>query len=110
MTIDSKQKIFTKESNSITKIVTPIIANVRSVFGKNSQEAQNIGNLITKIRGVKVARTSTSQTSETISQSERSYGIMLQTFSDLITTLETFGANYSPTNPELKATQLKDIS
>jgi len=107
MTIDSKQKIFTKESNSITKIVTPIIANVRSVFGKNSQEAQNIGNLITKIRGVKVARTSTSQTSETISQSERSYGTMLQTFSDLITTLETFGANYSPTNPELKATQLK---
>ena len=32
---------------------------------------------------------------------------MLQTFSDLITTLETFGANYSPTNQELKATQLK---
>ena len=33
ISVDAKQKIFTKESNSISKIVTPVVANVRSIFG-----------------------------------------------------------------------------
>ena len=33
MTIDAKQKIFLKAPNSISKIVTPVIANVRSILG-----------------------------------------------------------------------------
>lgn len=107
MVVDAKQKIFTKESNSITKIVTPIIANVRSIFGKNSKEAENIANLVTKIRGVKVSKATIGSDAETVSQSERSYGTILQTFSDLIVTLETLGANYSPANAECSATSLK---
>ena len=106
MTIDAKQKIFLKAPNSISKIITPIIANVRSIYGKNATETQNIGNLITKIRGIKVARSSSTETTDTVSQSERSYGTMLQTFSDIITTLTTFGANYSPTNSECSVTEL----
>ena len=106
MSVDAKQKIFLKESNSISKIVTPIIANVRSIFGKNATETENIGNLITKIRGIKVARTSATESTESVSQSERSYGTMLQTFSDIITTLTTFGTNYSPTNAECSVTNL----
>ena len=104
--VDAKQKIFTKDSNSIAKIVTPVIANVRSIYGKNATETQNINNLITKIRGIKVARSATTEITETISQSERSYGTMLQTFSDLISTLTIFGANYSPTNAEISVTNL----
>ncbi|WP_310555562.1 hypothetical protein [Flavobacterium sp.] len=107
ISVDTKQKIFTKEPNSIIKIVTPVIANVRSIFGKNSKEAQNISNLVTKIRGIKVAKPSVGATTETVSQSERSYGTILQTFSDLIATLETLGANYSPANAECSATKLK---
>jgi hypothetical protein len=106
MTIDAKQKIFLKAPNSISKIVTPVIANVRSIFGKNATETQNITNYITKIRGIKVARSSTTENSQTVSQSERSYGTLLQTFSDLITTLATFGANYSPANAECSVTEL----
>ena len=106
MTIDAKQKIFLKAPNSISKIITPVIANVRSIYGKNATETQNIGNLITKIRGIKVARSSSTETTDTVSQSERSYGTMLQTFSDIITTLTTFGANYSPTNSECSVTEL----
>lgn len=113
MSVDAKQKIFLKEPNSIAKIVTPIIANVRSIYGKNATETENIGSLVTKIRGIKVARSSTSETTENVSQSERSYGTMLQTFSDLITTLTTFGANYTPTNAEcsvIKLTQKRDLA
>ena len=106
MTIDAKQKIFLKAPNSISKIVTPVIANVRSIYGKNATETQNISNFITKIRGIKVARNSTTENTETVSQSERSYGTMLQTFSDLITTLTTFGANYAPANSECSVTEL----
>ena len=106
MTIDAKQKIFLKAPNSISKIVTPVIVNVRSIYGKNATETQNISNFITKIRGIKVARNSTTENTETVSQSERSYGTMLQTFSDLITTLTTFGANYAPANSECSVTEL----
>ena len=107
ISVDAKQKIFTKESNSISKIVTPVVANVRSIFGKNSKEAQNICNIITKIRGIKVAKATLSADSESVSQSERSYGTILQTFSDLIVTLETLGTNYSPANAECSTTNLK---
>ena len=69
--------------------------------------------MITKIRGIKVARSATTEITDTISQSERSYGTMLQTFSDLISTLTIFGVNYSPTNAELsviKLTQKRDLA
>ena len=111
--VDAKQKLFTKDSNSISKIVTPVIANVRSIYGKNAIETQNINTLITKIRGIKVVRSTTAQTTDTVSQSERSYGTILQTFSDLITTLTIFGTNYSPTNAECsvaKLSQKRDLA
>ena len=104
--VNAKQNIFLKDSNSISKIVTPIIANVRSIYGKNASETENIMNLVTKIRGIKVARSSQTENTETMSQSERSYGTILQTFSDIITTLTIFGANYSPTNAECSVTKL----
>ena len=69
--------------------------------------------MITKIRGIKVARSATTEITDTNSQSERSYGTMLQTFSDLISTLTIFGVNYSTTNAELsviKLTQKRDLA
>ena len=46
--VTAKQNIFLKDSNSISKIVTPIIANVRSIYGKNASKTENIMNLVTK--------------------------------------------------------------
>ena len=48
ITIEAKQNIFTKKPNAISKIVTLIVANVRSIYGKSSKEAENVNNLITK--------------------------------------------------------------
>ena len=107
ITIEAKQNIFTKKPNAISKIVTLIVANVRSIYGKSSKEAENVNNLITKIRGIKVTKAKETTNGQTVSQSERSYGTMLQTFSDLIVTLETFGTNYSPANAECSISNLK---
>lgn len=107
ISVEAKQNIFTKQPNSIIKIVTPIVANVRSIFGKNSKEAETVNSYTTKIRGIKVAKPTVGTEPNSVSQSERSYGTMLQTFSDLIVALESLGANYAPSNAECTATNLK---
>jgi hypothetical protein len=107
MTVDDKQKLFSKDPDSIIKIVTPIVANVRSIFGKDSREANNTTTLVTKIRGEKTKKVSGKENDETISQSERSYGTIMQTFADLIVVLDSFGTNYAPAKPEYSTTKLK---
>ena len=108
MGVDIKQKLFTKEDNSILKLITVIAANVRSVYGKNSKESTNVANLINKIRGIKVTKPKNSTDADTISRSERSYGTVLQTFSDLIVVLESFGTAYNPTNVECTVSSLRN--
>lgn len=107
ISVEAKQNIFTKQPNSIAKIVTPIVANVRSIYGKNSKEVQIVSSYITKIRGIKVAKPNVGAEPSSLSQSERSYGTMLQTFSDLIVALESLGTNYTPANAECTTTNLK---
>ena len=107
MSVEAKQNIFTKQPNSIIKIVTPVVANIRSIFGKNSKEAETVNAYTTKIRGIKVAKPAVEAVSNSVSQSERSYGTMLQTFSDLIVALESLGANYAPSNAECTTINLK---
>jgi hypothetical protein len=113
ISVDEKQKIFLKDANSINKIITPISANVRSIFGKNSQESQSVASLVTKIRGIKVAKNSLTANTEIVSQSERSYGTILQTFADLIVVLNSFENNYQPANQECSTSNLtikKDLA
>jgi hypothetical protein len=107
ISVEAKQNIFTKQPNSIAKIVTPVIANVRSIYGKNSKEVEIVNSYITKIRGIKVAKPNVGAEPNAVSQSERSYGTMLQTFSDLIVALESLGANYAPANTECSIANLK---
>ena len=94
MTIDQKQKVFNVGPTSIKKITTPVIANVRSLYGKTSQEAESVNNFVVKIRGEKVAKPTANANAETISKSQRSYGSVLQNFSDMITTLDSFETPY----------------
>lgn len=51
---------------------------------------------INKIRGVKNSRLKKDQEGEFVSQSQASYGSMIQNFSNLIDTLISFGSPYAP--------------
>jgi hypothetical protein len=107
--VDTRQKLFQKNTTSLIKVISPIGATIRSAFGKTSKEATDIAAMITKIRGVKVKKGSKEPNAEFVSQSERSYGSMTQNFSDMITTLEKYGSSYSPANSAIKLDSLKQM-
>ena len=106
--VDTRQKLFQKDSDSLIKILPSLGATVRSAFGKTSKEAADVASLITKIRGVKTKKPDKDATAEFVSQSERSFGSMTQNYSDLIVRLEKYGANYNPSNATIKLAALKD--
>lgn len=105
--VDTRQKLFQKDSNSLIKILSPIGATVRSSFGKTSKEANDTATIITKIRGVKVKKDKKEPNAEFVSQSERSYGSMTQNFSDMITTLTKYGGKYAPVNADIVLANLQ---
>lgn len=106
--VDTRQKLFQKDSDSLIKILASLGATVRSAFGKSSKEAADVASLITKIRGVKTKKPAKDATAEFVSQSERSFGSMTQNFSDLIVRLEKYGTNYNPSNATIKLVALQD--
>lgn len=106
--VETRQKLFQKDSTSLIKVLSPLAATIRSAYGKTSKEATDIASMVEKIRGVKVKKSSKEPNADFVSQSERSYGSMTQNFSDMITTLEKYGANYSPVNDNIKLDKLKD--
>ena len=106
--VDKRQSLFQKDPNSLIKVLSPIGATVRSSFDKSSKEASDVSTMIVKIRGVKVKKGSKEPNTDFVSQSERSYGSMTQNFSDMITTLENYGAKYTPANTDIKLVTLKD--
>lgn len=101
-TVDVRQKHFIKEPTSISKILSPIVAAVRAKMGKSAKEVAHITALMTKIRGEKSIKPKASDTAETVSQSERSYGSMTQNFSDIVSTLTALGADYAVVQTNLK--------
>ena len=105
--VDLRQNLFQKADNSLIKILSLVGATVRSAFGKTSKEYADVSTMITKIRGEKVKRSLKDPTADFVSQSERSYGSMTQNFSDMITTLENYGAKYTAVNSEIKIATLK---
>ncbi|MFC4261330.1 hypothetical protein ACFOWM_00440 [Ferruginibacter yonginensis] len=100
--VDVRQKHFIKEPTSVEKILSPIVAAVRAKMGKSSKELADISALMTKIRGEKTTKPKEGDTQEKISQSERSYGSMTQNFANIVTTLQSLGANYTVVNANLK--------
>ncbi|MEQ1554569.1 MAG: hypothetical protein ABL929_10340 [Ferruginibacter sp.] len=106
--VDIRQKLFQKDSDSLNKIMTPIGAAIRSAFGKTSKEATDIATMVTKVRGASVKKATKEPNAEFVSQSERSYGSMTQTFADMIAVLENYGANYNPANDKIKVATLKE--
>ena len=105
-----RRKLFDKEDDSISKLLSPIRANVRGKLGGDSQQYHDIKTLILKIRGQgrRVSVTEKS-TENTISRSEKSFGSQLIYFGDIITLLTKFGADYAPMNEKIKISQLQDL-
>lgn len=99
---DKRVKLFTKNPDSMLKTLTLIGGQVKAKFGKTSKEAEYITNLILKVRGESTKKLKKDNEGEFVSQSERSYGSMTQTFNDIITTLTTYGTDYAPANAKIK--------
>lgn len=99
--VDRRQKLFTKDPDSLVKIMSPLGAAVRSIFSKTSKEATGIAAMIVKIRGEKFKRSKAEPDADFVSQSEKSFGSMTQNFSDIIATLQKFGDTYKPANKSI---------
>ena len=104
---DARQKLFEKQPGSLQKLLSPIAAYIKARFGKTSQQAETVVSLVNKIRGEKTDKLKKDAEGEFVSQSERSYGSMTQNFSDLISALQSFGADYTPTTDNIMTNRRK---
>jgi len=106
---DTRQKIFLKDADSMAKLLSPIGAAVRSVFGKDSKEAALITALVIKIRGKKISKGAKDPDAVSVSQSERSFGSLTQSFADILATLDKFGGRYKPANEKIAMAALSAL-
>jgi hypothetical protein len=105
--VELRQQAYFKSPDALQKLVSPIAATVRSVYGKNAKEYQTVSALVVKIRGNKVTKPKKTADENTISQSQRSFGNMSQAMSDLMDILS--GYNYKPANEKIGMGQLEDL-
>jgi hypothetical protein len=110
--VDIRKKHFTKEDDSVSKLLSLIISAAQSKLGKKAKEVQDLKSLVAKIRGIKPKKlkkttTPTPALEETVSQSVRSYGSITQTFADIVAGLVALGTNYAPVRAEIKLPALQ---
>lgn len=95
---------------SVLKLLSPISRAVLAHYGKDSREAKTIMNIVTNMRAGKLLKkTNENGNEQSISQSEQSYGSILQSFKNLIATLGNFDG-YNPSRTELKINTLTTFS
>ena len=106
----ARQIAYSGTSTSIEKLLSPIKNAVDAQYGKSSPESQSIGSAIKAMRATKLVKLPADPTKEsqinTVSQSERSYGSILQSFSNIISSLQQF-SGYNPSNNNLKIATLQ---
>ncbi len=108
--VETRQKLFFKNLDSIIKLLSPIASALRAKLGKTAKPVTDLMAIVVKIRGEKKAKpkdpkptdAQVKETKETVSQSERSYGSITQNFNDIITTLTALGTDYAPAPVTLK--------
>ena len=106
LAVEIRQKLFTKNTDSLNKSLSPISSYVKAKFGKTSKHATEIISLVNKIRGEKTDKLKKDEEGEFVSQSERSYGSQTQHFADIISTLTNYGSDYAPSNPKISLAEL----
>lgn len=114
--VETRQKLFFKDKDSVLKTLSPVTSALRSKLGKTAKPVTDIAGLVVKIRGANKEKPkdpkpdeATGTKQDTVSQSERSYGSITQNFNDIVATLATLGTDYAPVNTvhKLPALQTK---
>ena len=108
--VKNRVNAFQNNNNSLEKRLAAIRGVVLSQYGKDSIYFNQVNTLIKNIRNTQtIKKPATENTPEaSISQSERSYGSLTQYFSNIVTILSGF-EDYSPTNDDLKVSNLKQF-
>lgn len=108
--VQVRQDHFTKVEGSFLKLLTPLRAAVDAQYGRQSDQSARIAPVIKKLRASKLiklpADPASGKKEQTISQSERSYGSIIQYFTDMVTIMDGFG-NYTHSNSVLTVQALK---
>jgi hypothetical protein len=105
--VETRQQLFDKSDDSLKKSLTSIVATTRAMYGKDSKEAQNINELIKKLRGGSKAKTPKKADEKTISTSQQSFASVTQGFSDLIASLGAFTPAFAPANESIALPNLQ---
>lgn len=105
----NRRKFFDIQNDSISKVLSPIGANIRGKLGNNSQQYHDINALVLKIRGQKRVSVTANSKEDTISHCENSYGSRLIYFGDIITLLTGFGTDYAPINAYITLVKMQDL-
>ena len=110
LAIKNRSDVFSgKDESSVRMIISPISKAVQSQYGKTSREYTSIATIVARMRSSKTVKPPTNpeeDQKETISKSEMSYGSQLQTFKDLVASLEQLN-NFSPPKENLRIDKLK---
>lgn len=111
LAVKSRSDIFNgNQASNIKLLLSPISKYVQAQYGKDSREYSSIATIIGRMRnakGAKTAANSQDEVKDSISQSELSFGSLLQNFKDLVASLEQL-ANFNPANDLIKIKTLKD--
>jgi len=105
--VEQRQQLYTKSPDALTKLLSPIVSTVRSMYGKQAKQSETIINLAVKIRGGKAIKPAKNADADTISQSQRSYGNMAQGLKDILTILSKY--KYDPANPKITTKALQNL-
>lgn len=108
--VETRQKLFFKDNDSVLKLLSPISSALRAKLGKTAKPVTDVMALVVKIRGEKKAKpkdpkpadAQAEATKDTVSQSEKSYGSITQTFNDIVTSITTLATDYAPVNANIK--------
>lgn len=109
-TVEDLKQLFILKENAIRKRLSLIGAYVKTHFGKTSEEAIQVTDFISGIRGAnRVHNVGNSSVKNNINQSYLSYTSQIRLFSELIIYLKSLDNTYKPSNKNLTVAALQSI-
>ncbi len=109
-----RKKVFTENSDSLEKRLSPIRTFIEALKGKNSTELKQVSTAVNKIRGhiKKTSKILTNNESETssISLIERTYASRLANFKNIIDIIASYGESYAPPNTLISVESLNELA
>jgi hypothetical protein len=105
----TRREFFQKNPDSVAKTLTLVNTYVRAKSGNTSQQYIDVNSLVKKIRGEKPTAVTINSVATTISNTERSYGSQVQNLTNVVSLLDQYGTDYSPTNPSISLSNLQAI-